>query len=264
MGTWIWYFKLKSKMLTNIPDRTKSLFLLKFTEELIRNYKPIYFYRLKEKIIEEERKKNPRFLTPVKIIKPITREEIKEKVKERTFEKNKKNILQELKSPLSKKKSLINEIIIKYPKEPFSNSFQKQEIKKPKNQRILRIPEPRLPERLQYLKPSPVYEEINLGKLNPLIKDFNVDVIECFGTNQKIIVEGKMGKKPTGITLTQEELKEIISEFSKKSKIPFGEGISKVAVGKLTFTLIKNESEIHFTIKKMKMTPFAGAPRPIY
>ena len=98
----------------------------------------------------------------------------------------------------------------------------------------------------------------------PLLNDMNVESIECQGANQKILVEGKMGKKTTGIILNQEEIDQIVNEFSMKSKIPIGEGISKVAVGKLTFTAIKTETETTFIIKKMKMAPFGGAPSPNY
>lgn len=252
-------------MLNEISAKTRRLVLKKFTEELIRNYNPIYIYKLKQKLIEEEEKKKPKITSPIKIIRPISKEEIKQKIKKRANTERKRDIIEELKSPISKSVPFTKEIIIKYPTgttPPTQNQF---EFQRSSQKRVLRIPETNLPERLRYLKPSPTYTEINLGKLMPLINDINVDSIECPGPNQKILVEGKMGKKPTGIILNQEEINQIVNEFSSKSKIPIGEGISKVAVGKLTFTAIKTESEVTFIIKKMKMAPFQrGVPSPIY
>ena len=46
---------------------------------------------------------------------------------------------------------------------------------------MLRIPEIRLPPRLQYLRPRPTELEIDLAKLNPLVKDQAVKIIECNG-----------------------------------------------------------------------------------
>jgi len=197
-------------------------------------------------------------------MRPITKEEIKEKVKERIKIEDKRDVIKELKSPISPSIPITKEIIIQYPPGTIPFGRRQIESQKPLEKRILRIPENKLPERLQYLKPSPTYEKINLGKLMPLINDLNVESIECPGPNQKVFVEGKMGKKSTGTILSQEEINQIFNEFSSKSKIPIGEGISKVAVGRLTFTAIKTESETTFIIKKMKIAPFQGVPSPIY
>ena len=118
------------------------------------------------------------------------------------------------------------------------------------------IPKEMLPPRFQYLKPTPTKIEIDLGKLNPLINDPLVRDIECPGANQKIIVDGMMGRKKTGIALTRDEIEEIIEKFSENAKIPVQEGFFKVVVGKLILSAIVSYLiTSKFTIRKMVYNP---------
>lgn len=118
------------------------------------------------------------------------------------------------------------------------------------------IPKSKLSPRLQYLKPTPTNLEIDLGKLNPLIKDPLVKDIETLGGNQNVIVSGMMGRKKTNIILSREEIEEIIKKFSETAKIPVHEGIFKVVVGKLIFSaVISNIIGSKFIIKKMIYNP---------
>jgi hypothetical protein len=116
----------------------------------------------------------------------------------------------------------------------------------------LRIPEPILPPAFQYLHPYPTQKEIDLGKLNPLLKDNHVRVIECNGENESIVVEGTMGRKITQIALNKEEIDEIIRKFSEEGKIPIKEGIHRIVVGRLIFSAIVSEIvSTKFIIRKM-------------
>lgn len=123
----------------------------------------------------------------------------------------------------------------------------------PPSKKVLRIPEYRLPRRFINLRP--VREEkknsLDLGKLNPLIFDMNVRVIECQGAGVSIMVGGKMGRKPTNIVLTEEEIGEIINKFSVEARIPIEEGIFKVALGNLVLTSTVSSTGSNFIIKKI-------------
>ena len=124
-----------------------------------------------------------------------------------------------------------------------------------KRPQILKIPEPRLPPRFQYLRPVPTNVQIDLGKLNPLIKDPVVDSIDCNGPDEKILVRTPKIKK-TNIILNKEEIDEIIQRFAQTAKIPIQEGIFKVAVGRLIITaIISSVIGSRFTIKKMMYYP---------
>lgn len=105
----------------------------------------------------------------------------------------------------------------------------------------LNIPEISLPLRLQYLKPTPDKLQIDLGKLNLLIKDPAVRSIECHGPGENIIVKGTMGTKPTAIILNKEDINFVIDAFSKVAKIPVQKGIFKVAAGNLVLSAITSE-----------------------
>ena len=131
------------------------------------------------------------------------------------------------------------------------------------------IPEARLPPHLQYLKPIPRELQVDLEKLNPLIKDPAVKIIECNGPDEHIVVRGTMGVKPTNIVLGKDEINKIIGTFSQASHIPAHEGIYRVVAGRLIFSsIISQVVGSKFTIKKMLYAPtFQGqaypAPRPV-
>ena len=243
-------------LLQNTQEKTKRLFNLKFTEELIRNYKPMDLFRLKEKIKMEE--KNSLYLPSILYSKKESKKEIKKFVKERLLNKPKKKKIDQSNFSISFKNKLSRQTITKEPK------FIPLPLVKTQDTRILRIPELRLPKGLDYLKPAITYEKLNLGKLGILISDSNVEVIECPGANQKIIVEGKMGRKPTGIILEPKDINDILLEFSSKSKIPINEGITKISIGGLVLTAIISDSEYHFMIKKIKKNTILMPPHPIY
>ena len=114
------------------------------------------------------------------------------------------------------------------------------------------IPEPRLPERFQYLKPLPSDKSIDLGKLNAFVRDPMVAAVECNGPGEEIIVVGKMGRKRTGVQLDKEEVNRIVNMFSMQTKIPVGEGVYNVVYGKFQFSaIISDILGAKFIIKKM-------------
>ncbi len=210
----------------------KQFFLLKFTEQLIRNSAPIEVLKLRE-ILKD---KGDKVLEAQETIKEEIKEHVREVLKtEELYEKS--NMPKEDKfekkwtKPKIERKS--------FPFESFKNVR-------------LTIPETNLPERLRYLKPTPVHTDIDLGQLNPLIKDPYVKTIECQGPSTNIVVIGTMGEKKTKIVLDEQDIKDVITKFSLASKIPIHEGVYKVAVGKLIFMAIVSEVvSSKFIIKKM-------------
>lgn len=125
-------------------------------------------------------------------------------------------------------------------------------ITRPITRQALSIPEPRLPPHLEYLKPiSSNLPDIDLGKLNPLIKDRAVKIIEV-NPDEKVTVMGLMGTKPTDITMNKEDIDRVINAFSEISKIPKEDGIYRVAVGSLILSAIISEVVgSKFIIKKI-------------
>jgi hypothetical protein len=208
-------------MENEIPIEFRKFFLLSFTKELIRHSAKQDIIRLQSIIEWEERGE-------------------------------------------LKKVSKINIEPVSFPKESnlnFANGFSKPKtfssnpVPIQKKQSII-IPEPKLPANMKYLKPVPsVIPEIDLFKLNPLIKDISVKAIEA-SPDEKVIVRNENGEKTTQIVLTEEEIDKIIDQFSKISKIPVTEGIYRVIVDDLTLSAINsNLVGSRFIIKKTIASP---------
>lgn len=163
---------------------------------------------------------------------------------ETILEKKEKPTIQEIKEKIKERE---NPVLIK---QRLSNPFPS--MKKKPSIPVLNIPETKLPENLQYLKPIPTKLEMDLGKLNPLIKDPLVNSIECLGTDEPVVVRGRMGVKKTGIVLDKEEIDQIINKFSEEAKIPIHEGILRMAKGRLVLSAIVSKViGSKFIIKKM-------------
>ena len=155
--------------------------------------------------------------------------------------------------------SVINPVSIRPQRQEISEAALRQ-IESP----VLRIPEPKLPPEFQYLMPIPSTREIDLDKLNPLVYDPQVREIECDGPNKPIIVNGMMGRKPTEIILSGNEIDDTILRFSRAAKIPADVGVYKVVVGNLIFSaVISDVVASRFFITKMTPQPLTFRPNPM-
>lgn len=208
-------------------------FLLEFTKHIIQNTTTSEVLKLK-KILEERELlfKKPKEHITTQAISAIIQ------VKEKELFRIKEQYQKPAKFNLAERKVL--------PSPNFS-------IPKPSQPRRLKIPDTKLPKNLQYLKPVPIELEIDLGKLNPFLQDPAVEIVECHGADQEIIVKGRMGTKPTELKLTKEEIDGVINKFSQESKIPTNEGIYKVAFGKLIISaIISNVLGSKFIISRIQ------------
>jgi len=92
---------------------------------------------------------------------------------------------------------------------------------------------------------------IELGKLSPIIADPSIQIIECAGPGKNIFVRKGNSILSSRISLTEEEIKKILEEFSKESKIPLLKGVFKAAVENLLITaVISDFVESRFIIQK--------------
>jgi hypothetical protein len=214
----------------------KKKFLFIFTKELINNSGKKDMIKL-QSIVEEKRKieipikkEIPKQIIQIKP-QPIFRREISEPQK------------------IIPKKIETRELAVQQPiqiRRPATRPTQNQ---------ILFIPEPTLPKHLEYLKPtasSPAENiEIDLGKLNPLLKDPAVKIIEG-SPDERVRVMGTMGTRYTDIFMSKEDIEIVINKFSELSKIPTIEGIYRVVVGNLNLSAIISEViGSRFVIKKI-------------
>ena len=219
-------------MLKQTSKSFKARFILQFTEELIRSTEIYRGLRIKKEVhgvIKEGEKREREEFRPSINIRDIVKEKIKGDIR-RVTQLEKEGLSLEL-ATLSKP-PVIGRI--------------RQRIK------ILRIPEPIIPPTIQHIRPIPTRRDIDIGKLNPLIKDPLVKTIECNGPDEKIVVSGTMGRKNTNVILNKEEIYGVIKKFSDETKIPVEEGIFKAAFGRLIISaIVSNITGSKFIIRKM-------------
>ncbi len=98
------------------------------------------------------------------------------------------------------------------------------------------IPTPIQPD-LQGIVP----EGFGIGKLNSLLEDPTINMIECPGPGKLILVRSLGNIKATKISLNEQEVKEIIENFAQQTRIPIMTGIFKAAVGNILITAIISE-----------------------
>lgn len=233
----------------------KKFFLLEFTRQLIKNSAHSEFFEL-QTVLEKEKedqKEEKRY---------IIREIIREKELSTSAKEIKGRRTKEIQSIMHAPVGMFETQDIPNIN-PFRESFNRPPIShfsspsKVFQTRIkLLIPESRFPLHLQYIRPVPMEKEIELGTLNPLIKDHKVKIIECYGPGENLVVQGDMGTKRTGTILDKGEIDNIIQRFSRETKIPIQEGIFKVVAGKLIFlAIISDIVGTKFIIKKMFYEP---------
>jgi len=80
-----------------------------------------------------------------------------------------------------------------------------------------------------------------LGKVEALLRDRTVQLVECPGPNKNIIIKKLNRINVTKNTLTQQEITTIINSFSKQARIPIMGGILKAAVGELIISAVISE-----------------------
>lgn len=225
-------------MLKNASKEFKAWFLLRFTEELIKNQRADYF------LLVENAKKE-------KIRKQIMERNIAEQKQEKPA--SKKIIL----TPIieTPQNQLKKQVIPNYKPSNQDNIYQTNNaFSLQKVQPIPKIQSPPLPQHLRNVTPIPSNEPIDLGTLNPLLSDPTVLVIECRGPDNNIIVRRHNGEvRNTSIMLTREQIDYILETFSLYSKIPLEEGITRIAFGDLVISAIISEVvEPRFTISKIR------------
>ena len=84
-------------------------------------------------------------------------------------------------------------------------------------------------------------ETFDLGKLNFLISDPRITLIECPGPGKFILVRASGQTTVTKVSLSSEEIQGIVDGFSQASRIPVISGLFKAAVGDLIITAVMSE-----------------------
>lgn len=224
--------------------KIRELFLKEFIKSIIINLSRMEesepLEQVQEIIIQQ---------TPKEQYTPSMAEEIKPELPIETEQKI--QIIQP-KKPILKIQSLQKAVAPKPPsiKEEFIPSIMHQFPKSP-------ILEPAY-------EPTEKQQGIFLGKLASILRDYTVSSIECPGSNKNILIskEGKI--QPIQITLSDDEINEIIKEISNKTRIPVMQGVFKAAIANIIITAVISEFVgTRFLIEKRRPVPIIPTPRPL-
>ena len=78
----------------------------------------------------------------------------------------------------------------------------------------------------------------SLKKIDGLIKDKNIQMIECPGPGKNVLVKTRNKINLTKIILSEDDIKGIANYFSEEARIPMMSGILKAAVGDLIISAV--------------------------
>lgn len=122
-----------------------------------------------------------------------------------------------------------------------------------------RIPQPNFqppPYVPQLRQPNPAQTpQTSLGKINTILNDPSVFAVECQGAGKNVLVNrgGKILVSQT--ILSEDEIKEVLGDFSQKTRIPLQQGVFRTLYQDLLITAIISEFVgTRFVIQKK--TPF--------
>jgi len=194
-----------------LKQETRLVFLRMFTEELIKNIKP---RALPQILTQELGKEIPQIQIPPEIQQPASLEAL---------------------PPIPQAIQTLPPI--RRPHQPFPR--QPLQVQPPQLITPQTLQPPVQPIHPDLTAPTP--HEFTLGKLEKFLKDPSIGMIECPGPGKLVLVKTFSNTKTTKISLSEDEIKEVVNKFSEQAKIPVMTGVFKAAVGNLLITAILSE-----------------------
>ncbi len=211
----------------------RTLFLHEFTKQLILNsmtQEQIYINKI-----------SPRYFSkPQQKTKPEQEYTPSQKIKKQKQLKKPKTYFEKIKSEIQHPKPRLKIKQLPRSKKAIQPGF---------NQNISNHPS----QSHYQVNPSPTNlpQDFNLGKIQIMIQDPRVTMIECPGPNKNIMVKTGGNMKISDLSLTEKEIQDIIDKFSKQTKVPVISGIFKAAVGNLMMTATISSTGNSFMITKI-------------
>jgi hypothetical protein len=100
--------------------------------------------------------------------------------------------------------------------------------------------------------------DIDFGSITPLVQNPAVNMIECPGPGKNIIVRTYNVRKPSNMQLSAEQMKDIVTQFSKKARVPLINGLFRAWIDKfLVSSIIAQGQPINFIVQKALYPHFA-------
>jgi len=214
-------------MLKQTTQNQRALFLKLFTQEILLSMKK----QIQEKEAEKQIIEKPREIFSKSV-------EIKEGKRTRETELTKPFEIE--KTKIFQRSRLQPVILQKKPIQQYTRT-----ISQPPTSLQERVFKPRFaipissPPKIE--PTTPITEGINLGKLNMLLRDKAITMIECSGPEKPVLVKRINQLNITKVSLSQQEINNIIEEFSKKARIPVIGGVFRASVSNLTISAVISE-----------------------
>jgi hypothetical protein len=95
---------------------------------------------------------------------------------------------------------------------------------------------------------APMQNFFDFGRLNAVVNDPNVTLIQCDGPGMQIKINRKNKTEKTSIKLTEREIQAIISKFSQRSQQPITEPVFKAQIMPWQITAVISPVNIRFVI----------------
>jgi len=115
-----------------------------------------------------------------------------------------------------------------------------------------------------FIKPAPIIPEkttlLGLEKLDKILLDAAVQTIECPGPDKQVLIYKSGSIQTANLSLTVDEISNIMKYVSEKTRIPISSGVFKAAYGNLVITAVMSEFVgTRFIIQKKTQLPM---PQP--
>lgn len=117
----------------------------------------------------------------------------------------------------------------------------------PTNLGAIPLPPAPLHSGLQIPVPKPI-QILDLGRLNGLINDPNVTLIQCDGQGKQIKIDRMNKTMATSVKLNDREIHAIITKFSQRSQSPVTEPVFKAEISPWQITAVVSPINTRFVI----------------
>ncbi len=127
----------------------------------------------------------------------------------------------------------------------------------PKQQHFPNVPLPPMKPPRTYSPNPQAPQNLNIGKMTKILYDPSVWSVECPGPGKGILVNRAGSILTSSITLTPEEIQQVLNEFSERTRIPLIQGVFKAVYQDLLITAVISEF-VGTRFVLQKRLPFAA------
>ncbi len=222
--------------LKQIKNADRIVFLRDFTREILCNYSEKYQVENEIEIEKIRQKFIQPLLSQEEAFKRFIQAQSQAEIK--GMEPSKFSGSQEQQDLPADRKQMIH-------REPIPKTMQIKnpvQVQKPSlKQETMQQPPKQISITLPQLTSPAARPGSGMKKIEPLLRDLTVLSIECPGPGKNILVKKYNQINITKVIMSQEEITEVINEYTNQARIPLVGGILKAAVGNSVISAVVSE-----------------------